>query len=394
MPERKEIEPVMNEFGAMLAVRPYAYGLEPRREFPGGLTPENTDIWYAAAPRPCDLAKIYAQHARNQQRQTLMSLQLAATDATTASDAAFRANAAVMRALRQPGVKFPVMRTKPVPGEPLLVNLAEDRPPEGWMTGKAEEGFEFGRVLHWFDKYPNPPESPMMSEPKCGESSPLKLAPHDPLHPHYGQFPGERPLQPEEKMDAVQEAQQKEYQGMHCDREGPPGSKLKCPEHGNCWCQCGEEKREHDAYGYDYTTDYAEGDAPLPFLPPKPMPMDIAQNGPMESEAEAAGAAGAPAPAQAGIGSLAVAAAVVEELSALCRLPPPSGRASHDRPVSRDRRTSPSQRAPDRPFSFRTLRCAAAARAAAAALVPVVDHAEAGCSVRATLHRPDLSAYW
>merc|ERR1740130_706822 len=111
------VKEAMEKISAQLAVKPFMYGLEPRREFPGGLTPENADIYYAAAPRASDLAKLYAQHARSQQKQTLMSLQLAAADANSASDAAFRANAAAMRALRQHGTQFPVIRTKPLPGK-------------------------------------------------------------------------------------------------------------------------------------------------------------------------------------------------------------------------------------------------------------------------------------
>merc|ERR1711974_203199 len=138
-------------------------------------------------------------------------------------------------------------------------------------------------------------------------------------------------MTPEEKMEEVAKQQAKELEAQECS-----DAKYKCPKHGKCWCTCPESRRESDAYGDDYAQDYAEGDAPLPFLPPKPFTMQEAKMGyPSEPEgktqtdadpgpdgAPPEGGGAPPAAAQASLGPLAAVVAI-----ALPTFSPPPPRA-------------------------------------------------------------------
>lgn len=122
-----------------------------------GVTPENYDLWHAIHPRYMDSALIYARHARWAQSQTLAALRGAAKDAHAAQEAAVRANAAALQALRRPtSTNFPQMVPPKLPFSPWPVEM-----PSSASKGPA------GKLLGWMRadpsrlgplKPPRPPE--------------------------------------------------------------------------------------------------------------------------------------------------------------------------------------------------------------------------------------------
>eukprot|EP00438_Fugacium_kawagutii_P033319 Skav219648 [mRNA] locus=scaffold628:358943:361451:- [translate_table: standard] len=94
-----------------------------------------------AHPRSSEIAMLMAEHARWAQRDALKALYLAASDSNQASEAAQRANAAVMQAMRQPNSSFPVYDEKPLPMEPWLT-----RSPADHAIGKFCSWSSLGKV--------------------------------------------------------------------------------------------------------------------------------------------------------------------------------------------------------------------------------------------------------
>lgn len=263
----KVVKKAMEVVQANFAMKKGSYGLEPSRDFPGGLTPENADIWHSILPQGGDRAKLFAQHARNMQKQTLMALQVASADATVASEAAFRANEAVMRVMRKAGgPKFPVAAVKPLPGEPWYVGMQDQKTRAGMLVGRPPEGVKLDRLLHWFEKYPHPPD-PNQSKPKCGEKAPMMqlkmLDVEGKTKPEVLAQTGDDPTK---KVFIDEEGYQELNPGI-CKIE----DRFKCPPSGKCFCACSEPRKEDLAYGHTYGkegTGPDNGEPPVPFLRP------------------------------------------------------------------------------------------------------------------------------
>jgi len=111
-----------------------------------GVTPENYDLWHAIHPRYSDQALIYSRHAEWARAQTLAALRGAARDAHAAQEAAFRANQAVLQALRRPtSSNFPQMRPPKMPLSPWPVEM-----PSNAVQGAG------GKMIGWLRADPSP----------------------------------------------------------------------------------------------------------------------------------------------------------------------------------------------------------------------------------------------
>lgn len=128
-------------------------------DMPQGMDPANAQIYHMVNPRDSEVAILMAAHANWARRETIKALRLASMDAARASDAAGRANAAVMEALRQPSAKFTIYQERPLPMEPWFAGKAGG-PLRGLLRSDSPRGIHLQRLADWFEKHPGPPTPP------------------------------------------------------------------------------------------------------------------------------------------------------------------------------------------------------------------------------------------